>query len=102
VKKIEVLVVQPRDTRCHVEEPYRMQAETDDTNKKVGTVLVYGKPLQVVSDFKYDDSTANKFADTFDDIRIRRQCAGQAYTKLAETFLENARLKVKTRYKALT
>jgi hypothetical protein len=42
VRKTEVLVVQPRDTRCHVEEPYRMQVEADDTNKKVGTISVYG------------------------------------------------------------
>jgi hypothetical protein len=27
VKKTEVLVVQPRDTRCHVEEPYRCKRE---------------------------------------------------------------------------
>jgi hypothetical protein len=76
VKKTEVLVAQPRDTRCHV----------DDTNKKVGSILIYGKPLEIVSEFKYVGSTENKFADTFDEIRIRRQRAG--------------RLKLNTRYKA--
>jgi hypothetical protein len=53
VKNTEVCVVQPRDTRCHVEELYRMQAGADVTNKKIGTILVYGKPLEVVSEFKY-------------------------------------------------
>jgi hypothetical protein len=97
VKKTEVLVVQPRDTRCHVEEPYRMKAEADDTNKKVGTIIVYRKALEVVSEFKYVGSIENKFADTFEEIRIRRQRAGQA---LAENAFENARLKLNTRYKA--
>jgi hypothetical protein len=90
VKKTEVLVVQPRVTRCHVEEPCRMQAEADDTNEKVGTVLVYGKPLEVVSEFKYVGSIANKFTDTHDEIRTRRQRAGQAYAKVAENIFENA------------
>jgi hypothetical protein len=94
VKKTEVLVLQLR------EEPYQMQAEVDDTNKKVGTILVYGKPLEVVSKFKYFGSTENEFADIFDEIRIRRQCAGQAYAKLGENVYENARLKHNTKYKA--
>jgi hypothetical protein len=101
VKKTEALVVQPRDTRYHVEELYRMQAEADDTHKKVDTILVYGKPLEVVSEFKYVGSTENKFADTFDEISFRRQGAGQAYAKLAENVFENARLKLTTRYKAV-
>jgi hypothetical protein len=37
-----------------------MQAGADDTNKKVGTILVYGKPLEVVSDLKYVGSIENK------------------------------------------
>jgi hypothetical protein len=70
MKRTEVLVVQPRGTKCHIEDPYRMQAEADDTNKKISTILVYGKPLEVVSEFRYVGSTENKFADTFDEIRI--------------------------------
>jgi hypothetical protein len=77
-----------------------MQGEADDTHKKVGTILVYEKLLEVVYD-KYVGSTENKFADIFDEIRIRRQCAGQAYEKLAEKVFENARLKLNTRCKAL-
>jgi hypothetical protein len=72
----------------------------DGTNKKVGTILVYGKLLEVVSEFKYVVSTENKFADTFDEIRIRRQRAGQAYAKLAKNLFENPRLELNTRYKA--
>jgi hypothetical protein len=45
-------------------------------------------------------STENKFVDTFDEIRIRLQRAGQAYAKLAENIFENARLKLNARYRA--
>jgi hypothetical protein len=98
VEKTEVLIVQPRDTSCH--EPYWMQAEADGTNKKVSTILVYVKPLEVVSELKYVGRTENKCSDSFDEIRIRRQRAGQAYAKQAENFFENVRPKLNTRYRA--